>query len=75
MNVLTKLVMWFRNKLGRITTLTGVLLQGVEVVDITPIKDPLESFLGHKGVQGIIVGLFVVSYIRHQYVANQHPKP
>jgi len=62
---------WIKNKLGRIVAVTGFLLQGIETIDISSIKDPLESFLGHKGVQAIIVGLFVASYLRHQYIANK----
>lgn len=62
---------WFRNKLGRITTGAGIILQGIETIDISVIKDPLESFLGHKGVQAIIIGLFVLSFVRHQVVANK----
>lgn len=62
---------WFKNKLGRITTAFGFLLQGIETVDISAIKDPLEALIGHKGVQGIIIGLFVISYLRHQYVASK----
>jgi len=69
-----KIWQWFKNKAGRIISSAGVLLSGVETFDITPIKDPLEGFIGHKGVMGLTVALFLASYIRHQYVANQHPK-
>lgn len=67
--------LWLKAKFGRITTGLGVILQGMETLDISIIKDPLESFLGHRGVQGIIVGLFAASFIRHQMVANKHPIP
>lgn len=64
---------WCKNKLGRIISTVGVLLSGVETFDITPIKDPLEQLIGHKGVLAITVALFVASYVRHQMVANLHP--
>ena len=66
---------WAKAKAGRIISSIGVLLSGVETFDITPIKDPLEGFIGHKGVMGVTVALFVGSYIRHQWVASQYPKP
>lgn len=65
---------WLRDKFGRIVSIAGTLLSGVETFDISPIKDPLEGFIGHKGVMGLTVALFVASYLRHQYVANLHPK-
>ena len=64
---------WIRNKFGRIVTLLGVLLQGVDTFDITPIKQPIEDLIGHRWLQVLIVGLFVLSYLRHQYVASKHP--
>jgi hypothetical protein len=67
-----KLIQWARNKAGRIITSVGILLSGVENFDVTPIKDPLEGFLGHRVVMGLIVALFVSSYIRHQQIANRH---
>ena len=70
---MTKLWTWFKNKLGRITTGLGFALQGIDTLDITSIKDPLESWIGHKGVQAVVIGLFAVSYLRHQYVASQNP--
>lgn len=70
MNVLQ----WLKDKLGRIVSALGTMLSGVETFDITSIKDPLEGFIGHKGVMGLTVMLFLASYVRHQYVASQHPK-
>lgn len=75
MKAITPIWQWFKDKLGRITTAAGIALQGIETVDISAIKDPLESFLGHKGVQGVIIGLFMVSYLRHQYVAKKVSNP
>jgi len=71
---MTRIWQWFKNKLGRIVSSTGFLLSGVETFDISPIKGPLEGFIGHKGVMGVTVALFLASYIRHQYVASKHPK-
>jgi hypothetical protein len=52
---------WLAAKFGRLVTSLGVILSGVESLDISAIKDPLEQLIGHK-------------WARHQYVANQHPK-
>ena len=65
---------WCVDKFGRLVSGAGVLLSGVEGFDITGIKEPLEGLLGHAWVLRITVGLFLLSYIRHQYVASQHPK-
>jgi hypothetical protein len=66
---------WARNKCGRIVSAAGILLSGVETLDISPIKDPLEGIIGHKGVLWVTCGLFAASWFRHQWVANQHPGP
>lgn len=68
------MIRWIRDKFGRIVTGLGVLLQGIETFDITPIKQPIEDLIGHRWLQVLIVGLFALSYLRHQYVASQHPK-
>lgn len=62
---------WTKAKVGRIITATGVFVSGIETFDITPVKDPLESFIGHKGVQALVISLFVFSFVRHQYVASK----
>lgn len=64
---------WTKNKFGRLVSALGILLSGIETFDITPIKDPLEQLFGHRVVLGITLGLFLASYIRHQYVASLHP--
>lgn len=64
---------WTRNKFGRIVSSAGILLSGIETLDISPIKDPLEGLIGHKGVLWITCGLFAASYVRHQWVASLHP--
>ena len=65
---------WSRNKFGRIVSTAGIFLSGVESLDISPIKDPLEGVIGHKGVLWVTLALFAASWARHQYVASQHPK-
>lgn len=67
------MIQWIRNKFGRIITVLGALLQGVDTFNITPIKQPIEDLIGHKWLQVLIVGLFVLSYLRHQYVASKNP--
>ncbi len=74
MKSLESLWTWTKNKLGRIVSTAGVFLSGVETLDISPIKDPLEGLIGHKGVLWITCALFAASWFRHQWVANQHPK-
>lgn len=71
---LQKLITWFRNKYGRIITFLGFALSGIETFDITPIRDPLESIIGHVGVSIATVACFVLSFIRHQQVAQRVTK-
>lgn len=71
---LQKFWTWCRNKYGRIITVTGALLSGTETFDITPIRDPLEGMFGrwgHQIVMGLTVGLFVLSWARHQQTAKR----
>lgn len=71
---LQKFVAWCRNKYGRIITVAGALLSSMETFDITPIKDPLEGMFGrygHQIVMGLTVGLFVLSWARHQQIAKR----
>lgn len=70
-----ELFTWLKAKTGRFVTGIGIILGGVETLDISAIKDPLENLIGHKGVQAVTVGLFIASFARHQFVANQHPVP
>ena len=67
------LIQWARNKFGRIVSGLGFLLQGSDL-DISPIKPSLESIFSHRTVENVVVLLFAFSWLRHQYVANQHPK-
>lgn len=73
MKSIKSLWLWIKNKAGRILSGAGFLLQGSDL-DISPVKDSLEGLLSHKGVQFIMVALFLGSWLRHQWVANQHPK-
>ena len=68
------ILVWTKAKFGRIVSAAGVFLSGVETLDISPIKDPLEGLIGHKGVLWITCALFAASWFRHQWVASQHPK-
>ena len=74
MKSLKSLWIWVKNKFGRIISAAGVFLSSVETLDISPIKDPLEGIIGHKGVLWVTCALFAASWARHQWVANQHPK-
>jgi hypothetical protein len=61
---------WLKAKTGRIVTAAGGLLALFDL-DISPVKDTLESIVGHRGVQFVTLTLFVGSYLRHQYVATK----
>lgn len=63
---------WLRDKFGRIVSGLGFLLQGSDL-DISPIKPSLESIFNHRTVEIMVAVLFALSWIRHQYVASQHP--
>lgn len=63
---------WIKAKLGRLTTACGGLVALADL-DLSPVKDQLESIFTHKGVQVLTLVLFVVSYLRHQHVASLHP--
>lgn len=54
-------------------TASGGLLALADL-DVSPIRDNLEGFLSHKAVQGLTAALFIASFVRHQFVASQHPK-
>jgi hypothetical protein len=72
---MTAIIAWLRAKYGRIVTTAGFLLSGIETFDITPIRDPLENLIGHVGVSVATIACFVLSFLRHQQVANRHPGP
>lgn len=74
MKSLKSLWAWAKAKFGRIVSAAGFLLSASESLDISPIKDPLEGIIGHKGVLWLTVALFALSWLRHQYVASLHPK-
>lgn len=74
MNALQKFWTWCRNKYGRIVTVAGAVLSSTETFDITPIKDPLEGMFGtygHQIVMSLTVGLFMLSWARHQQIAKR----
>ena len=67
------LTQWLKAKFGRITTALGGLMTLADL-DISPIRDSLETWLSHKEVQAITAVLFVASFMRHHWVAQQTPK-
>lgn len=72
---MSALITWLRAKFGRIVTVVGFFFSGVETFDISVIKDPLEGLLGHRVVLFLTVACFVLSFVRHQQVANKHRDP
>ena len=77
MSRLAQFWLWAKNKAGRITTFVGGTLMGLEVVDLNPAKPWLTNLFSEKMADRIIaataVFFFVLSYIRHQIIANKHP--
>lgn len=67
------LIQWLRNKFGRLVTACGGLVALADL-DISPIKDNLESWLSHKEVQALTAVLFIASFLRHHWVASQNPR-
>lgn len=68
-----KLWIWVKNKFGRLVTACGGLIALADL-DVSPIKDSLETWLSHKEVQAVTAILFVASFLRHHWVAQQTPK-
>ena len=71
---------WAGAKFGRIVTFVGALAGGVDVFDVSIVKQPLSDFLGNPQLAtrilgGVALGCLILSYIRHQVVASRNPKP
>lgn len=69
----TSIKIWIKAKFGRITTALGGLMTLADL-DISPIRDSLESWMSHKWVQALTAILFIVSFLRHHQAAQQTPK-
>lgn len=67
------IIQWLKAKFGRITTALGGLMTLADL-DISPIRDSLEGWMSHKWVQAVTAGLFIASFLRHHWVAQQTPK-
>jgi hypothetical protein len=74
LTLMGKLWAFIEAKIGRLITGLGGLMALADI-DISPIKPALEEVFSHKGVQAITIALFVLSFWRHQSVANRHPMP
>lgn len=74
---MSKFWQWCKNKYGRIVTMIGALLGSVSVFDFAPVKQPLADLVGDHWATKIVSGgallCLVLSFIRHQQVANKHP--
>lgn len=68
---------WIKNKFGRLTTGIGTTLMGLEAFDANPLKPWLADLFNEKIATRIVAGVaaffFLLSYVRHQLVANKHP--
>lgn len=67
-----KLWLWAQAKFGRLVTAIGGSLFLIDGFDINPIKEPLTGLIGATPVKVLICVCFVLSFIRHQYIANKH---
>lgn len=76
---MSKVWQWCKNKYGRIVTTIGTFLGMVSAFDIGPVKQPLSDLVGDHMATKIVSGgallCLVLSFIRHQQVANRHPAP
>jgi len=68
-----KIWQWAKDKFGRLVTAAGGLVALADL-DISPIKDNLEALISHKGVQALTAVLFIASFLRHHWVAQQTPR-
>lgn len=70
---------WIKNKFGRLMTGIGSFLMTVQLLDIGFIRQPLTDFVGDQKATRIISGValvcFILSYIRHQIIANKVSTP
>lgn len=62
---------WIKDKFGRLVTACGGLIALADL-DISPIRDSLEAWMSHKAVQVVTAGLFIASFLRHHWVAQQN---
>lgn len=70
---------WCKNKYGRIVTTLGAFFTSVSLFDVGPIKQPLADLVGEHRATQIVSALallcIVLSFARHQQIANKHPAP
>lgn len=60
-------IQWFKDKFGRIMTFLGAAIAGL---DITPIGDQVKDLIGRHAFSVLCVVFFLISFARHQQVAN-----
>src|SRR6185369_1613451 len=69
---------WFKNKFGRVVTALGGVLMTLDAVSLDPMRPFLNEYFGEKKATRVVVVtaafFFLLSYIRHQIVANRHPE-
>lgn len=73
-----KFVMWLRNKFGRIVTWIGSVSLIFQFIDPAPLREPLKNLLGDAAGTKLFGGLallcLILSFSRHQQVANRVKK-
>lgn len=70
---------WCRDKFGRIVTAIGSLAAGIDVFDVTPIKQPLADLIGNpqlatRILAGVAMLCLALSWLRHQQIASKVSK-
>lgn len=77
MKALAKVIwLWLCNKFGRIVTFFGAVVASLEAFDVSVIRDPLADLFGtrsSKFVSGTALLCLLLSFMRHSWVASQHP--
>lgn len=72
---MSKFWQWCRNKYGRIVTAIGGFFASVQVLDLGVVKQPIADWVGDhwatKIVSGAALLCFLLSWLRHQQVANK----
>lgn len=78
MTLFARFWQWCRDKYGRIVTAVGGFLMTANVLDLGIVKQPIADLVGDRWATKIVAGAallcFVLSWVRHQQVANKVSK-
>lgn len=67
---------WFKDKFGRIITWLGGMSMVFDLIpqDISPVTEYLKDLVGQKVLSVIALACFMISFGRHQQIANRVQK-